>query len=982
MGLLHSQSHITLYLDVTRVWRQCIIGHTSHSERPMTTSTAGPILDKKPLLMLMDGHAMVYRAFHAIPEPLNVSKTGEEVRAVYGFLSAFLRAISGWNPTHCAIAFDLPVPTFRHKEFANYKAQRPPAPPELRPQFDHVKSFMEAFGVPIFDKAGFEADDVLGSLCRQAEKQQIDTVVLSSDTDMLQLVSKYVKVVLSYSVQRTTIYDIAKVKERYGGLGPETIPDIKALQGDSSDNIPGVPGVGSKTAIKLLSQFDTIEGIFKRLDEVSPPKAQQNLRDNQDQAIQGKHLTTIVRDLYDKLDFSTVKFWQYDRSRIVEKLSELEFHSMVPRIPEADKYAPQSGSQIAYGALPPEAQNQFALDVPIRHTKYTVVDTPETLQKVTALLDTPHGFAFGVITTGTDDRLTGIMLTNSANAAWYVPVGHTDGTQILLKDVLQTLRPLFAKTSVPKTAHNSNVSMTVLLRLSVPIENLIFDTMLAAHIGGRKSVDLNSLALEYLGVELAPETYITGTGRKRITLAEAPIRVVADYACAEVDMAWQLQDILTKEVDKKGVLDALNRVEMPLVSVLVRMQVAGVTLDSEHLEEMADRLSTDISRKRTETYELVGHEFNIGSSKQLGEVLFQELRLPPTKRTKTGHSTDASSLEGLKHLIYHGNNETVDPKAVQVLDNVLEYRHLTKIKSTYVDTLPLQVNPATGRIHTKYQQTGSATGRVSSNDPNVQNIPIRTELGRQVRKSFIAQRAPEWMLLAADYSQIELRILAHLSQDPGLLNAFQSGLDIHSATASSTYGVPIEDVTANMRRVAKIMNFGVVYGLSPFGMSRQTGLSTEEGKAFTESYFGQYPGIRQFTDSIKSQVSQIGYVETMMGRRRYIPEINSSSKITREAGERMAINMPIQGTAADIIKLAMIQIQHEMDTLDLESLMIIQVHDELIFEVPLGEMEIMQALVLKLMPSAMDLSVPLDIEIKTGGNWGEMTKGQYVDTVR
>ena len=941
----------------------------------MTTGAAGSVPQKKPLLMLMDGHAMVYRAFHAIPEPMSVSKTGEEVRAVYGFLNAFLRALLDFHPTHCAIAFDLPVPTFRHKAFAEYKAQRPPPPPELRPQFDRVKAFMTAFGVPIFVKAGFEADDVLGSLCRQAEEQQIDTVVLSGDSDLLQLVSPYVKVVLSYSVQRTTVYDTEKVKERYGGLGPETVPDIKALTGDSSDNIPGVPGVGAKTAIKLLNQFDTIEGIFERLDEVSPPRAQQSLRDNKELALQGKHLTTIVRDLYDELDLSVAKFWQYDRSKIVDMLGELEFHTIVPRIPNPGEAAAQPEGQLALGTPPPEAQGQLALDVPAQKTEYKVLDTPEALQDVVSLLDTTQGFAFGVVTSGavaSGATLAGIMLANSANAAWYVPVGHTDGMQIPIDDVLGTLRPLFEKESVPKTAHNANVSMTALQKLGVRVENLAFDTMLAAHIGGRKSVGLGSLALECLGIELATVTDITGTGRKRITMAEAPIATVADYACAEVDMAWQLQDILGKEAEEKGVRDALDRVEMPLVPVLVRMQVIGVALDSGHLEAMAVTLGADISRIQTEMYELVGHEFNIGSSQQLGGVLFDELHLPPTKRTKTGHSTDASSLEGLKHIIDQGKSENVDPKAVEVLDNVLEYRQLTKIKSTYVDALPAQVNPATGRIHTSYQQTGSATGRVSSNDPNVQNIPVRTELGRQVRKAFIAERAPEWTLLAADYSQIELRILAHLSQDPGLLEAFRTGLDIHSATASSVYGVSIDDVTEDMRRIAKIMNFGVVYGLSPFGISRQTGLSADEGKAFTESYFGQYPGIQQYIASIKERVAQVGYVETLVGRRRYIPEIRSGSAQVRAAGERMAVNMPIQGTAADIIKLAMIQIQREMDARNLESLMIIQVHDELIFEVPVGELDAMKALVLELMPAAMDLAVPLDIELKSGDNWGEM----------
>jgi DNA polymerase-1 len=603
------------------------------------------------------------------------------------------------------------------------------------------------------------------------------------------------------------------------------------------------------------------------------------------------------------------------------------------------------------------------------------VDTPEALAELVRELDSPSGFAFDTETTSTNAATTdlvGISFSNAPNTAWYVPVGHVEGRQIPREQVLDALRPIMESESVPKTAHNASFDMTVLSRHGVEVKSLAFDTMVAAHIGGRKSVGLKALALECLNVEMTPITDLIGSGKKQTTMALVTIERAAPYAAADADLTYQLREIFIKETADKGVADALEKVEMPLVPVLVRMQLNGVALDSGHLERMSVELATEIARSRVQMYELVGHEFNIGSSQQLGDLLFKEMRLPHTKRTKTGYSTDASSLEGLRRVMEHGDDEDIDPRAVQVLDLVLEYRQLTKIKSTYVDSLPGQVNAATGRIHTSYQQTGSATGRVSSNDPNVQNIPIRTELGRRVRQAFVTQAAPEWTLLGADYSQIELRILAHLSRDPGLVAAFQSGQDIHAATASLVYEVPVDQVDPDMRRIAKIMNFGVIYGLSPFGISQQTGLSLEEGKAFTETYFGQYPGIRVYIDSIKAQVAQNGYVETLVGRRRYIPEISSSSFHVRAAGERMAVNMPIQGTAADIIKLAMVRIQERMDALRLRSMMIIQVHDELIFEVPQGELEQMKALVSELMPAAMGLAVPLEVDLKTGYNWGDM----------
>jgi len=929
----------------------------------MATGDTLPMLDERPLLILMDGHALVHRAWHAIQQPLNVSKTGEEVRAVYGFINTFLRVLTELRPTNCAIAFDLPVPTFRHKQFAEYKAHRPPSPPELRSQFTRVRQLMGALKIPVFEIEGYEADDVLGTLCSQAEERKIETVIFTGDTDTLQLVSPWVRVLLSSSVQRRMLYDEAAVRERYGGLGPESVADLKALQGDTSDNIPGVPGVGAKTAVRLLSEFHSLEGVLENLDNVTPARIQQSLRDNRELALRGKGLTTIVRDAPVHMDLEATRFWRYDRAKVIELLRELEFFSIVPRIPDRRDD----------GLLAPQAQ--LPIQPVRRETDYKVVDTPEGLAALARELDTPTGFSLDTETTALDTmtaRLVGLSFSNASGRAWYVPVGHREGRQVCLEEALERLRPLLENEAVPKTAHNANFDMSVLANHGVTVANMAFDTMLAAHLCGRKAIGLKDLALDCLHEEMTPITDLIGAGRKQITMADVPVEKTATYAAADADFTLRLRDIFQGEIEEKGVTGAFHEIEMSLVPVLVRMQRNGIALDLALLNRMSGDLGEQISRVESEMHELVGHLFNPNSSQQLGEVLFRELRLPPTKRTQKGHSTDAPSLEVLKARLDRGEVEDVDPRALRFLEQILEYRQLSKIKSTYVDALPSLVNKQTGRIHTSYNQTGSATGRVSSNDPNVQNIPVRTELGRKVRQAFVAQGNLEWILLAADYSQIELRVLAHLSKDPGLLDAFGRDEDIHSATASSVYGVPLDRVTPDMRRIAKVMNFGVIYGLSAFGISQQTGLSREEGKRFIDTYFSRYPGIRGYIDSTKEQVSVEGYVKTLKGRRRYIPEIRSSNFQVRSAGERMAVNMPVQGTAADIIKIAMVRIQDRLDTLKLRSMMIVQVHDELIFEVPRKELAQMKAIVRELMPSAMDLAVPLNIEIKTGRTWGDM----------
>ena len=939
-----------------------IINPSCSGEKIMTPDGTLTMLPDKPLLILIDGHALVYRAWHAIRQPMTVRSTGEEVRAVYGFVNTFLRSLSDWQPTDCAIAFDVSAPTFRHLLYKEYKAQRPPTPPELPSQFNRVHEIMEAFAVPIFEVEGYEADDVLGTLCHQAEDQKLETLILTVDTDMLQLVSPWVRVLLSYGVQNQTVYDEATVRERYGGLGPELVPDLKALQGDPSDNIPGVPGIGAKTARRLLAQCGSLEGIYEDLDTITPATLRRKLSDNRDRAFQGKTLTTISRDVPITLDLEASKFWKYDRAKVVDVLKGLEFFSIVSNIPATGVDAAFENGAVA---APPDRLQ----------TDYSVVDTEEALEELVSELEGSGGFSFDTETTSKNPmaaELVGLSFSNGPGRGWYLPVGHLEGVQLPLDQALDRIRPLMESETISKAAHNANYDMTVLANYDVPVRNLRFDTMLAAHVSGRKSIGLKALALECFNEEMTPITALIGTGKKQITMAQVAIDRTADYAAADADFTQRLWPILEGELAEKSITELFSETEMPLVPVLVRMQRNGVSLDADLLQKMSIELQDQLSRIETEMYTLVGHQFNLNSSQQLSEVLFTELRLPPTKRRQRGFSTDASSLDALKEMLDQGESEGVDPKAYQVLEQVLEYRQLAKIRSTYVDALPSLVNPKTGRIHTSYNQTGSATGRVSSNDPNVQNIPVRTELGRRVRNAFVARDAPEWTLLGADYSQIEMRILAHLSQDPALIDAFRSGEDLHDATSSLVYEVPIDQVTEDMRRVAKILNFGVLYGLTAHGISRQTDLSPAEGQRFIDIYFDRYSKIRGYVEETKRRCKELGYVETILGRRRYFPEITASNFHVRNAAERAAINMPIQGTAADIIKIAMIRIQERLDSLALRSMMIIQVHDELIFEAPQEELDQMKGVVMELMPSAMELSVPLEVELKTGYTWSDM----------
>jgi DNA polymerase I len=921
--------------------------------------------EDKPLLVLLDGHGIIHRAYHAFKEPLIVRKTGEIVTAVFGLANTLLSVLEQLNPTHIAIALDPRGPTFRHELDKTYKAQRVAAPEDLTSQFARCIELIEAFNIPVFREPGFEADDVLGTLAREADEHGIDTFIVSLDSDMIQLIGPHVRLFMMRPYQRdTVIYDEPAVLDRYG-FEPQQMADFKGLKGDVSDNIPGVPGIGDKTAVRLIQQFGSVESVYEHIDEVEPEKLRELLRSHEGQARHSKQMATIRTDVPVALDLQAAHRRRFDRQKVLDVFRELEFRSLVPRIPESG---------------PEAVETQTCVEVAGPETDYRTIFTENDLQSLVQRLTAARAFT---LDTETDDilpmraPLVGISAAPATGEAYYIPVGHQPALgqpeQLPLATVLTHLGPVLEDRALAKTAHNGKFDMVVLANHGGRVENLVFDTMIAAYLlgegggaAGASPVAGGSLSLKWLvskrlGIEMAPITDLIGrAGAKQLPMSAVSIEQVACYACADADFTFRLRGVLEEELRRQNLWKLFAEVEMPLVPVLARMEMAGVALDVNVLRELSQQLKGQIVAIEKEIYDAAGHEFTIGSPQQLSTVLFEELHLPKSRRGKQGYSTDAQVLEALRG---------VHP----VVDLILEYRQLTKLKSTYIDTLPALVNPRTNRIHTSFNQAVAATGRLSSNDPNLQNIPIRSELGGQVRAAFIARDiGPEPQLLGADYSQVELRILAHLAQEPRLIESFREDLDIHAATASEVFGVSLDAVTPEMRRRAKVFNFGVLYGLTGFGLSQREGISREEAQKFIDTYFERYPRVKEWREKIVSETRSRGYADTMMGRRRYIPEINANNPMVRAAAERIAVNMPVQGTASDIIKVAMNRIDAELTERGLRSKMLLQVHDELIFEGPSEEMDDLREIVLRVMPASLDLDVPLKVDVKAGKNWGEI----------
>ena len=936
------------------------------------------------LFLLIDGHAIVFRAWFAVRDHL-ITSSGQNTTGASGFMAMFLKVLREQNPTHVAVTFDTRAQTFREEMFPAYKAQREEVDPALHEQIPIVKEILEPMGVPVFEYDGFEADDLIGTLSKQATEQGIRTLILTGDADQLQLVDEQTSLMMYTGFGEIRIYDPAAVAERYDGLGPEYVAEIKALEGDPSDNIPGVPGVGKKAARAVLTELGHFDSLFSRLDEVQNIKglrgakrAMNLLEEHRETAATALVLTTIVRDVPVEFDSEASRFGDFDREAVLKALLNYELRAVANRLPKTSSIA---ATGAAIGAVNSSAvtdsgqidmldENEAPLEPepPKPLGEYEIVTDMAGLKSMIAELRAKGAFAFDTETTGLNSMtsdLVGLSFAVRSEHAWYVAVGHTEGEQIPYAEALAALRPLFEDESIKKTAHNANFDMMVLASAGIEVKNLAFDTMIAAQLCGRRAIGLKQLALELFHAEMTEIKTLIGVGRKQIPMSEVPIETAGPYAAADADFTWRLKEYFEPEIDRHNARYVYEEIELPLLSVIIEMQRNGMMIDKSALAEMSEQLGADIELiQQTATAVIGGRELNLASNRQVADLLIDELGAPKTRKTKTGWSMDANALEKIRET------SGLDDRVYQIADAVLKYRELTKLKSTYVDALPELVNPATGRVHTSFNQVGSATGRLSSTDPNVQNIPVRTELGRKVRKAFVADAKNGWQFLAADYSQIELRILAHMSQEPGLLEAFHNGEDIHDATARAMYG--IEDVTPGQRRIAKILNFGVIYGLGPVGVARQTDLTRQQGQEFIDLYFGKYPGIKDFIEEVKQFAHTNGFAQTITGRRRYLPDINAAHPGHRAAAERVSVNMPVQGTAADVIKIAMINISNEMKALKMRSKMSIQVHDELIFEIAPGELMEMQSMVTTMMPAAMDLTVPLLVEAKTGPTWGDM----------
>jgi DNA polymerase-1 len=900
---------------------------------------------RKPSLLLFDGNSIVHRAFHALP-PLSAPKTGEIVSAVYGFANTLLKVTDELKPAYWACAFDRPSPTFRHKAFEEYKAQRPKIPQELKNQIELVHRLVESFHIPIFEIDGFEADDILGTLSKKASKQGIDVVIVTSDNDMLQVISPSVKALMPKRIfKETTLYDEQTVNTRYS-IKCAQIPDFKALVGDPSDNIPGIPGIGEKTAAKLLQDFGDLEGIYAHIEEVMPEKLRAVLSEHLPQAFRNRKLTTIVRDV--PIDFTpeACRVSAYDRDKVVSLFRELGFIELLSRLPH----------KIA-------GERSIAEIKILAETNYQVVNSEAAFDRLIAQLENTRNFTISIEGAGKQAiaaELVGIAISLTSGEAFYIPVGHyglSQPAQLPLPQVVTKLKPILENPQIGKFSYDSKRNMMISANYGVQFKNLTFDVMIAAHLVGEGNLRLKALAFNRLGMEIVSTAELIGTGKKQIPIATLGVEQVAKHACTDIEIIRRLKDNLEKELKQLELWTLFNELEMPLAPVLVAMERNGIALDADLLGKLSGQLGEQIANREAEIYNCVGHKFNISSPQQLARVLFEELRLAQPRKTKTGYSTQASTLEALRGL--H-----------PIIALVLEYRQLSKLKSTYADALPALINSETHRVHTTFNQTGTATGRLSSSEPNLQNIPIREETGRMIRKAIIAP--PGAYLLGADYSQIDLRVLAHLSGDPGLIAVFANDEDVHAATASKLFGIPKKEISPEMRRVAKTVNFGVIYGMSDYGLEQATELNREEAAQFIDSYFDKYPEVRRYIERTKEQARDLGYVQTLMGRRRFIPEINSPNRQIREAAERMAINAPVQGTSADIIKIAMVNMHQEMKERNLKSKMLLQIHDELLFEVPEKEVSAMKEIVSEVMCQAVNLCVSLRVNIKLGRNWDEM----------
>ena len=877
-------------------------------------------------LYLIDGTSYLYRAYFALPFLSN--SRGIPTHAAYGFTRMLLKIIKEHKPEYMAVAFDVSRETFRRETYKDYKAQRPPMPDELAVQIPYLKEVVKAFRIPMLELENYEADDVIATLAKRAEAEGFQVVIVSGDKDMLQVVTDSI---LVFDPMKEVFYGPGEVKERMG-VPPQQIPDLLGLAGDSIDNIPGVKGIGLKSALALVKEFGSIEALFQRMDEV-PSRYRKKLEGAQEIAQMSKALVKVRQDLPIDVSWEELKLQEPDYSELRRLFRELEFTSLLRDLPQDEG---EKGN-------------------------YRLVESLGEWERILWEFQGTSEFSFDFETDSlspVNANLVGLAITHREREGWYVPLGHSEGTNLSEEEVLKALVPLLEDPQKEKVGQNIKYELVILFSRGYRVEGPLFDTMVASYLlnPGKRSHGLDELALEYLGYRTITYKEIAGKGKKEIPFAQVQLQQARDYACEDADITLRLKHILEEQLKKEGLTELFQQLEMPLVPVLARMELAGVKVDRVKLEAMAEVLKNQIHNLEREIYRLAGETFNINSPRQLAQILFEKLKLKPLRKTKTGYSTDVEVLAQLS--LEH-----------PLPEKVLEYRQLTKLKSTYVDGLIKMINPRTGRIHTSFNQTVTATGRLSSSEPNLQNIPVRTEVGRMIREAFVAEG--DYLLLSADYSQIELRILAALSRDEKLVEAFKEGEDIHNRTACELFNVTPQEVTPDLRRRSKVVNFGIIYGMSPYGLSQELKIPVEEAADYIQRYFQRYPGVKEFIDRLIEEAQKKGFVSTILGRRRFIPELFSSNRNTRELGKRYAINTPIQGSAADIIKLAMIKIDRYIQERGLKSRMILQVHDELLFEVAPQEMEEVPKKVKEIMEGVYPLGVPLVVHMGTGKNWEE-----------
>lgn len=918
----------------------------------------------KKTLYLIDAMAVIYRAFYALNKNPRITTKGLNVSAILGFCNTLLDIIKQYNPSHLGIAFDLQGPTFRHVQFEQYKANRQAMPDEIKESIPYIKNIIQAMNIPLLCKEGYEADDVIGTLAKKAVNKGYEVFMVTPDKDYAQLVEENIKMLkLSRGANPNEIWGVDEVLQRFEITTPLQVIDILGLWGDSSDNIPGVPSIGEKKAKSLIQQFSSIENILENSDKIESKSIRKAIEENKDLAIQSKQLATIITDVPIEFNEDELALSQPDIKACNQIFNELEFTTFAKRF---NSYYQISQPQPTIDLFNPTVSEPTLFNLATYPTykevahSYITIKTAEELKEVINSMLQETLIAFDTETTGLeiDCKLLGISLVSQRHKGFFVLFPQN---KELEKQFIEIIKPLFEKETIEKVAHNIKFDKNVLLNYGIQVKGKTFDTLLAHYLldpETRHKLDiLSEKYLEYTMIDF--ETVFGKNTKPPFSIEKINQDLLTEYAVEDADVTFALKPILEEELKQNNLLDLFLNIEMPLVDVLLDMERQGVKIDTNQLHVFSQSLQEQKQHLEERIYQLAGKEFNISSPKQLGVILFDELQISSDKKIKKTQTKQYStSEEVLQKLInYH-----------PIIPLILEYRSLTKLKSTYVDALPEIVNSATGKIHTNYKQATTSTGRLASENPNLQNIPIRTELGKQIRACFIPQD-DNHILLAADYSQIELRIIASLSKDQALCQAFQSGEDIHLSTASRIYMIPSENITSEMRRNAKSVNFGIIYGISAFGLSEQLHIPRKEAQQLIEQYFASYPQIKQYITTCIETATEKGYAESICGRRRYLPDLHSANLNIRNFAQRNAVNMPIQASSADMIKIAMINIHKEFEKNSLQSKMILQVHDELVFDVYKPELETVKTIVKQQMLNALQLEVPIEVSINEGENW-------------